>query len=42
MLVVQLLPFAQNLCTRKWSDEDIMEDVQYLRDELKARFESLT
>lgn len=42
MLVAQLLPFAKNLCTRKWTDEDIIEDVQFLRDELKARFESLT
>ncbi|KZT03559.1 ATPase V1 complex subunit H [Laetiporus sulphureus 93-53] len=42
MLVSQLLPFAKNLCTRKWTDEDIIEDAQYLRDELNARFESLT
>ena len=42
MLVSQLLPFSNNLATRKWSDEDILEDVQFLRDELKTRFESLT
>ncbi|KAJ7771798.1 ATPase V1 complex subunit H [Mycena metata] len=42
MLVAQLLPFAKNLCTRKWSDEDIIEDVQFLRDELNANFQSLT
>ncbi|KAF7322657.1 V-type proton ATPase subunit H [Mycena chlorophos] len=42
MLVAQLLPFAKNLCTRKWSDEDILEDVQFLRDELTANFQSLT
>ena len=42
MLVDQLLPFVKNLATRKWSDEDILEDVQFLRDELEARFESLT
>jgi hypothetical protein len=42
MLVAQLLPFVKNLATRKWSDEDILEDVQFLRDELEARFESLT
>ncbi|PCH38705.1 ATPase V1 complex subunit H [Wolfiporia cocos MD-104 SS10] len=42
MLVAQLLPFAKNLCARKWTDEDIVEDVQFLRDELNARFESLT
>lgn len=42
MLVSQLLPFVKNLATRKWTDEDIVEDVQYLRDELTARFDSLT
>ncbi|KAF7295144.1 V-type proton ATPase subunit H [Mycena indigotica] len=42
MLVAQLLPFAKNLCSRKWSDEDIVEDVQFLRDELTANFQSLT
>ncbi|KAJ3526602.1 hypothetical protein NM688_g8243 [Phlebia brevispora] len=42
MLVAQLLPFVKNLSTRKWTDEDIIEDVLYLRDELNARFESLT
>ena len=42
MLVAQLLPFAKNLCTRKWSDEDIIEDVHFLRDELNANFQSLT
>jgi len=42
MLVAQLLPFVKNLAGRKWSDEDILEDVNFLRDELEARFESLT
>ena len=42
MLVAQLLPFVKNLSTRKWSDEDIIEDVQFLKDELSARFDSLT
>jgi hypothetical protein len=42
MLVSALLPFCNNLATRKWSDADILEDVQFLRDELKTRFESLT
>ncbi|THV08044.1 ATPase, V1 complex, subunit H [Dendrothele bispora CBS 962.96] len=42
MLVAQLLPFAKNLCARKWTDEDIVEDVQFLRDELDANFQSLT
>ncbi|KAI0698501.1 ATPase V1 complex subunit H [Cytidiella melzeri] len=42
MLVAKLLPFVKNLSTRKWTDEDIVEDVQYLSDELTARFDSLT
>jgi hypothetical protein len=42
MLVAELLPFVKNLAARKWSDEDILEDVNFLRDELEARFESLT
>ncbi|PPQ63197.1 hypothetical protein CVT24_005742 [Panaeolus cyanescens] len=42
MLVSHLLPFVKNLATRKWSDEDILEDVKYLKDELNTRFESLT
>ncbi|KJA27303.1 hypothetical protein HYPSUDRAFT_1097962 [Hypholoma sublateritium FD-334 SS-4] len=42
MLVSQVLPFVKNLASRKWSDEDILEDVQFLKDELNARFQSLT
>lgn len=42
MLVAQLLPFSKNLSTRKWSDEDVLEDVQFVRDELEKNFESLT
>jgi len=42
MLVAQLLPFAKNLCSRKWTDEDIPEDVKFIRDELTANFQSLT
>jgi V-type H+-transporting ATPase subunit H len=42
MLVAQLLPFVKNLCSRKFSDEDIIEDVIFLRDELHANFQSLT
>lgn len=42
MLVAQLLPFAKNLCSRKFTDDDIIEDVQFLRDELNANFQSLT
>lgn len=42
MLVAQLLPFAKNLSSRKWTDEDILEDVKFLRDELTLNFQSLT
>ena len=42
MLVARLLPFVKNLYTRKWSDEDVIEDVQFLRDELETNFQSLT
>ena len=42
MLVAQLLPFAKSLATRKWTDEDILEDIEFVRDELNARFDSLT
>ncbi|KAF8874637.1 armadillo-type protein [Gymnopilus junonius] len=42
MLVCQVLPFVKNLAGRKWSDEDVIEDVTFLRDELNARFQSLT
>ncbi|KIJ27416.1 hypothetical protein M422DRAFT_37773, partial [Sphaerobolus stellatus SS14] len=42
MFVAQLLPFVKNLSTRKWSDDDIVEDIQYLKDELGAHFQNLT
>ena len=42
MLVCKLLPFVKNLAGRKWSDDDILEDVQFLKDELNTRFQSLT
>ncbi|KAJ2931362.1 hypothetical protein H1R20_g5734, partial [Candolleomyces eurysporus] len=38
----RLLPYTKNLATRKWSDEDIIEDINFLKDELTTRFESLT
>ena len=41
MLVAQLLPFPKNLSACKFSDEDILEDVQFVRDELECNFESL-
>lgn len=43
MLVANLLPFSQNLfANRKFSDEDIVEDVKWVRDELVVCFGSLT
>jgi len=42
MLVAQLLPFAKHLSQRKWSDEDIIEDVQFLKEELTTHFQNLT
>ncbi|KAI8068708.1 armadillo-type protein [Gongronella butleri] len=42
MLVVKLLPFTENLSARKWSDADILEDVDYLRERLTESFQSLT
>lgn len=42
MLVAQLLPFIKNLAAGKWSDEDILEDIQFVRDELETNFASLT
>ncbi|RUS22841.1 hypothetical protein BC937DRAFT_86425 [Endogone sp. FLAS-F59071] len=42
MLVAKLLPFCENLATRKWTDSEILEDVVYLRQELQDNFQSLT
>jgi V-type H+-transporting ATPase subunit H len=41
MLVAKLLPFTENLSTRKWSDTDIVEDIEYLKTELEENFHSL-
>ncbi|KAF9452825.1 ATPase, V1 complex, subunit H [Macrolepiota fuliginosa MF-IS2] len=42
MFVAQLLQFAKNLSQRKWSDEDVVEDVQFLKEELTNHFQNLT
>ncbi|KAG9049243.1 H(+)-transporting V1 sector ATPase subunit H [Tulasnella sp. UAMH 9824] len=42
MLVAKLLPYVKNLSTRKWSDEEIVEDIEFLKEELTKNFESLT
>ena len=42
MFTEKLLPFVISLQDRKWSDEDITEDLAYLKSELSARLEGLT
>ncbi|KAI9471850.1 MAG: ATPase, V1 complex, subunit H [Benjaminiella poitrasii] len=42
MLVSRLLPLCDHLATRKWTDQDIVEDIQFLRSELEKNFLSLT
>ena len=42
MFVVKLLPFVESLQTRQWSDEDITEDLAFLKSELGDRLEHLT
>ncbi|KAI7851046.1 armadillo-type protein [Circinella umbellata] len=42
MLVAKLLPFAEHLSTRKWSDQEIMDDINLIIRELQNNFQSLT
>ncbi|SCV71423.1 BQ2448_3011 [Microbotryum intermedium] len=42
MLVAKLLPFVKTLASRKWSDDEIKEDVEFLVEELTKSFEELT
>lgn len=42
MFVVRLAPFVDSLLERKWSDEDVVEDLNWLKDELKTRLDGLT
>ncbi|KAM0754467.1 ARM repeat-containing protein [Meredithblackwellia eburnea MCA 4105] len=42
MLVARLLEVVEGLSGRKWSDEEVREDVEWVRDELKGSFEGLT
>lgn len=41
MFAIKLLPFVTSLQTRKWSDDDITDDIAYLKDELKSRLDGL-
>jgi V-type H+-transporting ATPase subunit H len=42
MAAAKLLAFTENLSARKWSDGDILEDVNYLKAELEENFQTLT
>ncbi|KAK4053341.1 H(+)-transporting V1 sector ATPase subunit H [Microbotryomycetes sp. JL221] len=42
MLINKLLPFVKTLQTRKWSDDEVKEDVDFLVQELTKSFEGLT
>ncbi|GJJ68369.1 V-type H+-transporting ATPase subunit H [Entomortierella parvispora] len=42
MAAVKLLQFSENLSSRKWSDAEILEDVNYLKAELEKNFQTLT
>ena len=42
MFTTKLLVFVTSLESRKFSDEEIVEDVQYLKEELTNRLEGLT
>ncbi|KAF9899649.1 H(+)-transporting V1 sector ATPase subunit H [Lobosporangium transversale] len=42
MAAVKLLPFCENLSGRKWSDGDILDDINYLKEELETNFQTLT
>lgn len=42
MLAHQVLPFVTSLASRTFSDEEIQDDVAFVRDELKSRLEGMT
>ncbi|KAI8342390.1 ATPase V1 complex subunit H [Chlamydoabsidia padenii] len=42
MLVADLLSFVQHLSTRKWSDQELVEDIAYIQEQLQENFQSLT
>ncbi|KAK3838263.1 MAG: ATPase, V1 complex, subunit H [Linnemannia gamsii] len=42
MAAVKLLQFSENLSSRKWSDAEILEDVNYLKAKLQENFHTLT
>ncbi|KAL0090381.1 ATPase, V1 complex, subunit H [Phycomyces blakesleeanus] len=42
MLVAKLLPFVEHLGTRKWSDQDMKDDIGFIQTELQGSFQSMT
>jgi V-type H+-transporting ATPase subunit H len=42
MVVAKLLQFIKALSSRKWTDQEITEDLSFLQDELQASFDKLT
>ncbi|KAJ9093252.1 hypothetical protein QFC20_007170 [Naganishia adeliensis] len=42
MLVQKLLPLVKSFSTRKWSDDEVVDDIKYLKDELEERLANLT
>jgi V-type H+-transporting ATPase subunit H len=42
MIASKLLTLVTSLSTRKWSDDDVIEDIGYLKGELKTRLQGLT
>ena len=41
LLGSKVLPLSESLASRKWSDEEIEEDLQYLIDELKQKLKNM-
>jgi len=42
MVVAKLLQFTKTLSGRKWTDNEISEDLEFLQSELQASFDQLT
>lgn len=42
MLVAGNLPLIQNLAGRKWSDEELKEDLQWLKNQLQEAKNKMT
>lgn len=41
MFTSKLLPFVNSLQNRKWSDDEVVEDLDFLKHELQSRLEGL-